>query len=65
MNDNYTSLNTRVNDMLITLNTEIQNNKKANELMQKRLVAMERRVEYLESQSLRNNLIFHGFNKKG
>ena len=63
LNESYTSLNTRVNELLINLNTETQNNRKANDMMQKRLVSMERRVEYLESQSRRNNLIFHGFNE--
>ena len=65
LNENYTTLNTRVNEMLVNLNTEAQNNRKANDMMQKRMVTMERRVEYLESQSRRNNLIFHGFTEEG
>ena len=55
LNENYTTLNTRVNEMLVNLNTEAQNNRKANDMMQKRMVTMGRRVEYLESQSRRNN----------
>ena len=65
LNENYTSLNTQVNDILFRLNTETANNRKDNEALQKRLDSMERRVEYLESQSRRNNLIFHGFNEDG
>ena len=55
LNKNYTTLNTRMNEMLVNLNTEAQNNRGANDMMLKRIVTMERRVEYLESQSRRNN----------
>ena len=51
--------------MLIRLNNETVNNKGNNKLLQKRLVTMERRVEYFESQSSRNNLIFHRLNEEG
>lgn len=47
LNENYTSLNTQVNDILNRINTETANNRKANETLQKRLDSMERRVEYL------------------
>ena len=46
LNENITSLNTQVNDILIGLNTKTANNRKANETLQKMLDTMERWVDY-------------------
>lgn len=50
--------------MISKLTVETEKSRKENELAQKRLTAMESRVEYLEPKSRRNNLIFMASTRK-
>ena len=64
VNDRFSNLNTKVNNMAAELRGEVTRLRADNANLCTRLNAMEDRLEDYESRSRRNNLLFHGINEE-
>ena len=63
LNRNYTDMNTKVDPLFNKLNTKYDQLRMDHDELKTEFSTLQKRCEYLESQSRRNNLVFHGFDE--
>lgn len=61
LNRNFTRMNTKVDSVFSKLNEDHEQLRLDHEELNTQYSVLEKRCDYLESQSRRNNLVFHGF----
>lgn len=61
LNCNYTDMNTKVDTLFDKLNTNYEQLRTDHDELKAEFPTLQKCCEYLESQSRRNNLVFHGF----